>query len=128
MENENFNKEEHEGTSKLDKLAGFFDTGKFQTLNQEMTFSEYIDSCYKSPGLVRSAYQRVYDMIMNAGTSEFKKYRKTYIHYNFFDNDEIPIYGLDNTLHELVKFIRGAAGWYGTEKKNSSSPRASRFV
>lgn len=120
MENKNFNEEEHKSTSKvskLDKLAGFFDTGKFQTLNQEMTFSEYIDSCYKNPGLVRSAYQRVYDMIMNAGTSEFKKYRKTYIHYNFFDNDEIPIYGLDNTLHELVKFIRGAAGWYGTEKR-----------
>ena len=102
---------------RLGKLASLFNTSKFQMLHEEMSFSEYIESCYNNPKLVRSAYQRVYDMIMAAGTKEFKKYRRTYTHYNFFDDPEIPIYGLENTLNDLVKFIRGAAGWYGTERR-----------
>lgn len=116
MGNEKAEKAE-KALDRLGKLASLFNTSKFQMLHEEMSFSEYIESCYNNPKLVRSAYQRVYDMIMAAGTKEFKKYRRTYTHYNFFDDPEIPIYGLENTLNELVKFIRGAAGWYGTERR-----------
>jgi len=103
--------------NRLEQLASQFDTQQFQRLNEEISFSEYLDKIFKSPKLVRTAYQRIYDMILASGTTTYKKYRETLTHYNFFDGPEYPIYGLDKTLNELVKFIRGAAGGYGTERR-----------
>jgi len=104
-------------SSKLDFIASQFNVERFKSLHEEISFAEYIDSIYKEPMLVRTAYQRIYDMILSAGTSSFKRYRKTYTHYNFFDDSEIPIFGLEQTLNRLVKFIKGAAGHYGTERR-----------
>lgn len=101
----------------LQRIAAMFDRTQFQTLHEEMSFAEYMERVYADPRLIRTSHQRIYDMIMEKGTSQFKRYRKTYTHYNFFDDAEIPIYGLENTLEELVKFIRGAAGGYGTERR-----------
>lgn len=108
MEENNFN---------FEWLSEQFDTQQFKVLHGQMTFSEYIEEVKKNPKLARSAYQRVYDMIIEQGVSQKKRYRKTLTHYNFFDNKEIPIFGLEETLDKLVKFIRGAAGGYGTEKR-----------
>jgi serine protein kinase len=104
-------------TSILDRLGGEFDSQQFRLMHEEISFEEYLSKCYKNPRLVRTSYQRLYDMIMAAGTSKFKRYRKTYTHYNFFDDPEFPIFGLEDTLNDLVKFIRGAAGGYGTERR-----------
>lgn len=104
-------------SNNLDWLAAGLDQDRWKVLNEEMSFSEYLEKALENPKLVRSAYQRLYDMIMEKGTKTFKKFRKTYTHYNFFDDPEVPIFGLENTLDHLVKFIRGAAGWYGTEKR-----------
>ena len=101
----------------LKRLSSFFNKDQFKTLHEEMSFGEYLDRCYENPRLIRTAYQRLYDMIVSAGSHDFKKYRKTYTHYNFFDNADIPIFGLEETLENLVRFIRGAAGGYGTEKR-----------
>jgi len=98
-------------------LAEQFDTKQFQVENEEMSFDEYINLVQKKPKLARTAYQRLYDMIVSQGSESLKRYRKTYTRYNFFTNSEIPIYGLEETLDKLVKFIRGAAGGYGTEKR-----------
>jgi serine protein kinase len=103
--------------NRLAELAEGFDTKQFKVLNEEMSFAEYIDKCYQSPLLIRTAYQRVYDMIMSKGTESIKRYRKTITKYKFFDDPQIPIYGLEETTYNLVKFIRGAAGGYGTERR-----------
>lgn len=104
-------------TNNFNWLMGKFDRSNFKLLNETMTFSEYLDKVEKSPKLIRTAYQRVYDMIMSKGTSTIKRYRKVYTHYNFFDDPKIPIFGLDEPLDKLVKFIRGAAGGFGSEKR-----------
>jgi serine protein kinase len=101
----------------LDKIASHYDRDSFLRLNEEMSFAEYLGRCYANPRLVRTAYQRIYDMIMSKGSHEFEKYRKTLTHYNFFDDPDIPIFGLEETLDNFVKFVRGAAGGYGTEKR-----------
>lgn len=106
-----------EKQSRLATIANRFDKKEFGVLTEEITFEKYLEEVYKNPALIRSAYQRLWDMIMSYGTSEFKQYRRTYVHYNFFDDLECPIFGLDNTLNELCQFIRGAAGGYGTEKR-----------
>lgn len=103
--------------SALKKFIGNFDKTKFKTLNSEMSFSEYIDLCYQQPRLIRNSWQIIYDMIMEKGYTSVEEYRKTYKHYAFFDNPECPIIGLTPSKDALVKFIKGAAGSFGTEKR-----------
>ncbi len=107
-------------TAKKDFLAELFgeeSQKEFLTLHEEIKFSDYVNMVQENPKLARSAYQRVYDMIMEAGTSTFERYRKTLTHYKFFDHGDEPIFGLDDSLHDLVHHFRGAAGYYGTEKR-----------
>jgi hypothetical protein len=103
--------------SVLQRVAAKFDKEHFKTLNEEITFSEYLNKVYANPLLIRTSFQRIYDMIMSKGSYEFQRYRKTLKHYHFFDDEEIPLFGLETTLDEFVKFVRGAAGGYGTERR-----------
>lgn len=98
----------------LSRLAASFNRNEFRSFNEEISFSEYLDRVYANPLLIRTAFQRIYDMIMSAGSYTFEKDRETLTHYNFFDP---YIFGLEKTLDQIVKFIRGAAGRYGTEKR-----------
>ena len=102
---------------RLAQISACYDKQQFRTLHEEMSFAEYLDRCFQNPRLIRTSYQRMYDMIMSKGTKIFKRYRHTYTHYNFFDEFEVPIIGLEDTLESFVKFIKGAAGGYGTEKR-----------
>jgi serine protein kinase len=101
----------------LDRLAKHFDVSEFKALHEEMSFDQYLGKVYASPKLARTAYQRMFDMVISKGTTQFKKYRRTFTHYKFFDDLEIPIFGLEDTLDKLVKHLKGAAGGYGTEKR-----------
>jgi serine protein kinase len=104
-------------TATLKKIIGDFNKEQFRSLNTEMSFSEYLDLVQEKPQLLRNAWQTIYEMIVEKGHSTVEEYRKTYIHYNFFDDPEIPIIGLTPTKDSLVKFIKGAAGGYGTERR-----------
>lgn len=103
--------------SALATLAGLYDRNEFRTLNEVMTYGEYLDMMRTKPQLARNAFQYVYDMIVSKGTTTFERHRKTNIRYNFFSDAEIPIFGLEETLQQLVDFIHGAAGHYGTERR-----------
>jgi serine protein kinase len=103
--------------SHLKKIAKNFNVDNFKIINEEMSFDEYLDKCYKNPKLIRTSHQRIYDMIVSKGTNQFEKYRKTLVHYNFFDDAEIPIFGLEETIDNLMKFIKGAANNLGPEKR-----------
>ena len=105
-----------ENTS-LTKYAQLFNRDRFLTLNEEMSFDDYLGLSLQKPSLSRNAFQYVYDMVISKGTSTFERYRKTYTKYHFFDDTDIPIFGLEETLQSLVDFIHGAAGHYGTEKR-----------
>jgi len=101
----------------LNKLLGNFDRSKFRVLHTEMSFGQYVDECCKNPKLIRNAWQMIWDMVLEKGTYQVEEYRKTYTYYKFFDNPHNPIIGLTPTKDALMKFIRGAAGGYGTEKR-----------
>ena len=103
--------------SHLKKIAKNFNVDNFKIISEEMSFDEYLDRCYKNPKLIRTSHQRIYDMIVSKGTNQFEKYRKTLVHYNFFDDAEIPIFGLEETIDNLMKFIKGAANNLGPEKR-----------
>ena len=44
------------------------DTEEFQQLNWKGTFEDYLSIVMSRPAVVRTAYQRIYDMIMSHGT------------------------------------------------------------
>jgi len=104
--------------TKLSRYSALHNEELFQTLNEEMSFEEYIDLLHEKPKLCRNSFQYIYDMIVEPGVETFERYRKTYRRYKFFSEDpQSPIYGLEETLDDLVNFIKGAAGGYGTEHR-----------
>jgi len=101
----------------LDRIAAKFNTEEYINLNEEISFAEYLDKVYANPTLIRTAYQRLHDMIVSDGVEEIYENKEKLFKYNFFSKHEIPIFGLHKPLNELVKFFKGAAGGYGTEKR-----------
>ena len=110
-------RETMDNVNTMASLAELYDRNEFLTLNEEMSFSDYVAACQKKPKLARNAFQYIFDMVMSKGTSTFERYRKTFTKYHFFDDSEIPIFGLESTLQQFVDFIHGAAGGYGTERR-----------
>lgn len=101
----------------FNELAPKFNKDRFKRLTETLSFPEYLERVKARPQLAFSAYQRLYNMIVSAGVSTFERYRRTVQHYKFFDDESIPICGLDETLEQLVKHVKGAADWYGTERR-----------
>jgi serine protein kinase len=86
------------------------------------TFHEYLDVVKAHPRVVRSAYQRLYDMIMSYGTYPVGHSKKEgLLRYKFFDdpdNDgQDAIFGLTRPLMDLVNVFRSAALKYGSERR-----------
>jgi len=89
--------------------------------NWSGTFFEYLDLIKKYPKITRNAYQRMFDMIIEAGTEEYIDFKKQVIRYKFFDdvanNGKDAVFGLDVQLMKLVNVLKAAALGYGTEKR-----------
>ena len=85
------------------------------------TFQEYLDLVKTNPGITRNAFQRMFDMIMNAGTEEYTDFKKPVIRYKFFDdsqsNGKDAVFGLDITIMKFVNVLKAASLGYGTEKR-----------
>src|SRR6476659_348962 len=108
-------------TSWSQKIAALQDQREYQTLNWEGSFDEYIEIVRKNPKVTRTAFQRVYDMILSHGKSEYIDNKKKLIRYNFFTDPDFggkdAIYGLDVPLMKLVNVFKSAAQGAATEKR-----------
>jgi len=97
------------------------DTEEFQQLNWKGTFEDYLGIVMSRPAVVRTAYQRIYDMIMSHGTEEFTEHKRKIVRYKFFDDVENDgkdaVYGLEMPLMKLVNVFKSAAQRLGTEKR-----------
>jgi len=93
----------------------------FRSLNWTGTFEDYLNIVKKDPRVLRTSFQRLYDMILSFGTEEYEDSRKKMVHYKFFDdpveNGKDAIFGLDAYLMKLMNIIKSAAHKYGTEKR-----------
>lgn len=93
----------------------------YADLNWSGSFDEYLDIVRKTPEVTRNSFQRMYDMIMAAGTREYIDFKKPIIHYNFFDDPledgADAVFGMDIPMMKLVNVLRSAAAGYGTEKR-----------
>jgi serine protein kinase len=85
------------------------------------SFDEYLQVVRQNPRVARSAYQRLYDMILSYGTEAYTCNRETVTHYNFFDDPfdggRDAVYGMDRSLMQLVQIFESAAWRYGTERR-----------
>jgi len=105
----------------MDGIRNLPDIRRFQDLNWEGSFEQYLEIVKKNPKVARNAFQRIYDMIISHGTEEYREYKKKIIHYKFFEdpieNGKDAIYGLDLHIMKLVHLFKSAAKGYGSEKR-----------
>ena len=62
------------------------DRRRFQDQHWSGTFWEYLDICAQNPGVVRNAYQRLYDAVMSHGNEKYKVFKKDCVRYHFFSD------------------------------------------
>jgi serine protein kinase len=103
------------------KIAALQDARTYQELHWEGSFEDYLDLVRKNPKVTRTAFQRIYDMILSHGKSEYIDNKKKLIRYHFFSDERFggkdAIYGLDVPLMKLVNVFKSAAQGYGTERR-----------
>ena len=109
------------GTEWVKMLGEMSAVKEYRNFHWEGSFADYLDIVKKNPGVTRNAFQRMYDMILTYGTSNYTEYKKTIVRYKFFDdpieNGKDAVFGLDVPLMKLVHFFKSAALGYGTEKR-----------
>ena len=109
------------GRDIVQTIARLQDLRGFRDQHWEGSFEDYLEIVRQSPKVTRTAFQRIYDMILAHGTREYHEYKKKIVHYNFFDDKEHggydAVFGLDVPLMKLVNVFKSAAQRYGTEKR-----------
>jgi serine protein kinase len=93
----------------------------YRKTHWEGSFDEYLDIVAEHPEVTRSAYERLYDMIVSHGTEEVFEHKEKIIRYRFFTEYAARlgdgIFGLDRPLMQLVNAFKSAAKGYGTERR-----------
>jgi len=94
---------------------------EYQKLHWEGSFAAYLEVVRRHPQVVRTAFQRLYDMILSYGTEEVVEHKEKIVRYPFFADPEgggqDAIYGLDRPLMNLVNIFKSAAEGYGVERR-----------
>src|SRR5438132_240053 len=95
--------------------------GDYRKKHWEGSFDEYLDIVAEHPEVCRSAYQRLYDMILSHGTEDIFENKEKITRFKFFTEFAAKhgdaIYGLDRPLMHLVNTFKSAAKGYGTERR-----------
>src|SRR5947209_7220437 len=103
------------------RIAALQDKSSFKELHWEGSFEEYLKIVRDNPRVTRTAFQRIYDMILSHGKTEYIDNKKKLIRYHFFHDEHFggrdAVYGLDVPLMKLVNVFKSAAQGYGTEKR-----------
>ena len=120
MEKEKLNPATKKG--KIKSIVGQIqEADLYRELHWEGTFEDYLDIIKENPTVTRSAFERIYDMILSHGTKTYEEYREKITHYHFFDDPfedgKDAVYGLDRQLMKIVNLFKSAANKYGTEKR-----------
>lgn len=93
----------------LEKLSKY--RADEEKLKWDGTFSEYLALVRKNPSFVKPAHERIYDMIMSAGTEE----KDGYTEYKFFSKE---IFGLEESISHLVEeYFKPAAKRLDVKKR-----------
>ncbi len=93
----------------------------YRAISWKGTFQDYLQIVHENPDVLRTAYQRLYDMIISYGTDIYTDQKKEITRYLFFydlaNHEREAVYGLDIPLMRLVNIFKGAAFGYGPERR-----------
>ena len=70
------------GRDMVARIAALQDLKEYQELHWSGSFDEYLEVVRKNPRVTRTAFQRVYDMILSFGQEEYIDNKKKIIRYN----------------------------------------------
>ena len=109
------------GQALLKKISEQKNVDAYRQEHWEGSFDQYLDIVRATPKVTRTAYQRLYDMVMFFGTYSVDGPKDNQMRYNFFDDPENDgrdaIFGLTKPLMELVNVFKSAALKYGSERR-----------
>src|SRR5437868_2832246 len=109
------------GKDILTRLSERLNLSEYRKIHWEGSFADYLDIVREHPEVTRSAYQRLYDMILSHGTEESYEHKEKVVRYRFFTDYAVKhgdgIFGLDRPLMQLVNAFKSAAKGYGTERR-----------
>jgi serine protein kinase len=109
------------GKAILAALRPQLNLNDYRKKHWEGSFDEYLDTVREHPEVTRTAYQRLYDMILSHGTEEVYEHKEKVTRFRFFTEFAAQhgdaIYGLDRPLMHLANTFKSAAKGYGTERR-----------
>jgi serine protein kinase len=109
------------GKSILTAMRQHVNINDYRKKHWEGSFDQYLDIARDHPEVTRTAYQRLYDMILSHGTEDVYENKEKQVRYRFFTSFAArhadSIYGLDRPLMQLVNAFKSAAKGYGTERR-----------
>jgi serine protein kinase len=109
------------GSALINLIASRQNLDDYQKKHWVGSFAEYLDIIQREPQVTRTAYQRIYDMIISHGTEEVVVNKEKLVRYKFFEDPENhgqdAIFGLERTLINFVNILKSAANGYGTERR-----------
>jgi serine protein kinase len=109
------------GKAILASIRSQLNLSDYRKKHWEGSFDEYLDIVREHSEVTRTAYQRLYDMILSHGTEVVYENKEKITRYKFFTEfagqHGDAIYGLDRPLMHLVNAFKSAAKGYGTERR-----------
>lgn len=109
------------GRDILGQISSRQSSDVYRQKNWQGSFAEYIDLVRQQPQIARTAFQRLYDMMMSYGTYPVENSKEELIRYSFFDDPDNDghdaIFGLSKSLIQLVNVFKSAALKYGSERR-----------
>ena len=90
------------------------DLKKYKDEHWEGTFGQYLQLLEQHPLAVRTAHQRLYDMVLSYGVTETEIDKVKVPTYRFFsdqlDEGKDGIFGLERSLHNLMAMFKAGNG------------------
>src|SRR5437763_11496328 len=109
------------GKAILAELRPQLDLSDYRKKHWEGSFDEYLNIVVEHPEVCRTAYQRLYDMILSHGTEEVYENKEKVTRFKFFTefaaSQGEAIFGLDRPLMQLANTFNRAGKGYGTERR-----------
>jgi serine protein kinase len=97
------------------------DLKQYQDEHWEGSFQDYLGLVAANPRILRTAHQRVYDMVMSYGVDEIEVDKAKVQSYRFFsdpiENGKDGIFGLERSLNDLMSMLKASAHGYGPERR-----------
>jgi len=105
----------------LGVISESLDMGKYQDEHWEGSFQDYLGILEENPLAIRTAHQRLYDMVLSHGVEEVDRDKEKVTRYRFFedmvDGGRDALYGLEKSLTSLMNVFKSAAYGFGTERR-----------